>query len=1100
MPVVLGNRYHLIDQIGAGGMGTVHLAYDHLTGQSLALKRVRVNTGDLLFASRVPGDTSITELRRALAAEFRILASIRHPHIISVLDYGFDEFGSPYFTMPYLDHAQTISEATFTTTYDQKITLLIQTLGALAYLHRRGVIHRDLKPTNILIDDRGQVKLLDFGLSAALSDRPSMGGTLLYMAPETLRDGEYSLATDLYAMGLISYELFTGTTLFSAPTHIQLMMNIMGETPSLSAVGNPALEAIIARMLARAPKDRPQDAHEIINALSKLIPDPPPIDHPTMQESYLRSAPFVGREQEFAELEKALNQMVAHKQGALWLVGGESGVGKSRLVEEMRITALVQGLIVLRGQAVEGGSLPYQLWIEVVESLALHVNLKELEQATLSTLAPRLRELIPEPAPALPPLEGAAEVVRLATVLLQGLQRLKRPTLLILEDLQWAGESLPLLQHVERGLDTLPHLLIVGTYRTDELPELPTLLPAAHPLLVERLNRAQIDTLSTAILGKAGRDPELLELLETETEGNLLFLVETIRALAETAGGLSRVGQAALPKHILADGVEQVLRRRLNRVEAQYQPIQQLAAVLGREVEPEMLERAFAQPLVEGWLHNAADVSVLEARERRWRFTHDQLRQSVLRGLSHELSVDLHRQSASLIEALYPEQDERYAERLERHWRYAGNLSKTVHYATLAAQNLIWRMGQFARARNLLEHTLGLIEAGTDPAAEMKLHILRGHTLAAAGIHQTALEALKRGMDLAVQIGDQSWQAGALRGMTIAYSGLGLIDQAIESGERSVSLYRALGDWDSVAGALDFLQIPYREQENNEASRRCLDESAALYQKLGDQAGLAGITRRRGTLALEQQDYPRAQALYEESIALCRAINASQSLAYALMNLGLVMHFQENLGRARTALQEARETFHRLGMTSAEMMAATRLIWVEVGSGNLMQAELLAQSAVALAQRGDEHVALLAALTGLASVYYLKDSPKEADTVLLQMLTVNDQVSQERLRLMALPGIIARFVSLGQTLLAADLTGGLLQAPFIAPLFSLVLPLRTLRPIIMSRLSPLERAKIKGNLENFNTDALFAAVRDDLNQSTLPTKGPVWETPTSHPQ
>ncbi len=142
-------------------MGVVYRAQDSFSGQIVALKSVR---GD--YSQTESGDTAFDK-RLALAEEFQTLASLRHPYIISVIDYGFDSTRHPYFTMDLLDAPQTILQAAQkASSLEATIGLLTQILQALAYLHRRGILHRDLKPGNILVQN-GHVKLLDFGLATA---------------------------------------------------------------------------------------------------------------------------------------------------------------------------------------------------------------------------------------------------------------------------------------------------------------------------------------------------------------------------------------------------------------------------------------------------------------------------------------------------------------------------------------------------------------------------------------------------------------------------------------------------------------------------------------------------------------------------------------------------------------------------------------------------------------------------------------------------------------------------------------------------------------------------------------------------------------------
>ena len=183
------NRYQFVGKMGVGGMGEVYRALDRLTGDMVALKRVLVSSEQLQFASR---DDS-RDARMALAEEFRTLASLRHPHIISVLDYGFDGEKRPYFTMELLYFAANIVVACVERPFSIKLAFLQQALEALAYLHQRGIIHRDLKPDNMLVVD-DQLKLLDFGLAveqnyAAQHAADSVAGTINYMAPELFESG-----------------------------------------------------------------------------------------------------------------------------------------------------------------------------------------------------------------------------------------------------------------------------------------------------------------------------------------------------------------------------------------------------------------------------------------------------------------------------------------------------------------------------------------------------------------------------------------------------------------------------------------------------------------------------------------------------------------------------------------------------------------------------------------------------------------------------------------------------------------------------------------------------------------------------------------------
>ena len=205
----INGRYLLHEEIGRGGMGVVYRATDRLTGDIVALKQINVTLKGAAISTSSEFTPEAVQL--AFAQEFQILASLRHPHIISVLDYGFDTQSEPFFTMDYLQEAMSVQEAAAKLDLDAKCGFIIQSLQALTYLHRHGVLHRDIKPSNILVNN-GRVHLADFGLSATEQQHSQLsGGTLLYMAPEVYRDHQtYDFRSDLYSLGMIMYQLFAG--------------------------------------------------------------------------------------------------------------------------------------------------------------------------------------------------------------------------------------------------------------------------------------------------------------------------------------------------------------------------------------------------------------------------------------------------------------------------------------------------------------------------------------------------------------------------------------------------------------------------------------------------------------------------------------------------------------------------------------------------------------------------------------------------------------------------------------------------------------------------------------------------------------------------
>ncbi|MBC7872092.1 MAG: tetratricopeptide repeat protein [Chitinophagaceae bacterium] len=913
----IGKRYIVTSSLGTGGMGIVYRAHDRLTGEAVALKQVKL--------SREPIGDGHVDFRLALAHEFRTLASLRHPHIISVLDYGFAGFmassneSRPYYTMELLENAQTLIQAGEDAPLPTQIDLLLQILHALTYLHRRGIIHRDLKPANVMVVDN-HARLVDFGLakSRGYINAEQVVGTLAYVAPEVLQGHSVSEASDLYAFGVMAYELIAGHHPFHVGDVTMLIHDLLTASPDLGALQvDMTLAAVIGRLLAKNPAERYQHAHEVIIALAPFASNQP--ETLTLRESFLQAAEFVGREKELATLKEALKSIIKIEQdapqtnaplGSAWLIGGESGVGKSRLTDELRVLALVEGALVLRGQAVSGGGLPYQMWRDPIRRLLLTVEVGPEEAAVLQEIIPDIGDLLDITLPEISALDGRARQQRLTLAIADLFRRHKEAMVLLLEDLQWISPaSLEILKQIIRIAPELP-LLIVVNYRDDERHDLPDELPGVNHLKLDRLSTQEITQLSQSMMGHTAQSQSVIDLLKRETEGNTFFIIEVMRALAEEAGQLENIGVTTLPTHVFVGGIMEVVKRRLARVPEQMRDLLKLAAVVGRQIDLKLMQHFVENKRVltpsqidlATWLTICADAAVLEIDEEQWRFAHDKLREGLLTEMDVAERAALNRQVAQAIEAVYKDKAGR-AVALVEHWDAAGDPEKTITYALIVGEQA-YALSNYAEGQHWLQRALVLLPKDQPNRGRMRALGLLGDILSRTSDYTEATQSHQEAIQIARQLNDLASVADSLNGMGFIAYQLGDYVTARTHSEEALTLAQAAQDRKNSARALNNLGVVADVEANYPLARQRYSQSLAIFGEIGDLRGMASIFNNLGTVTDSEGDLETAQSYYEQGLQICRDINYRHGVSVLLNNLGIVTERQGDYLAAWSYLQE----------------------------------------------------------------------------------------------------------------------------------------------------------------------------------------------------
>jgi len=284
-PRIFAGRYEVLDKLGQGGFATVYLARDMKLPRQVAVKVL-----DEQLSAKNP------TIRKRFEREAHTVAQLSHPHIIHIYDSGQEE-GRFFIVVPYLSGGDldSLIKQRGALAIEQVLRITEEVGAALDYAHQRGVIHRDVKPANVMFDEHGQTILTDFGIvkvtdeATALTQTGMRMGTLFYMAPEIWVTGQVDHRADLYAFGVMVYQMLTGAVPFTGVTPHQIMYKHVNEIPSpphkLNPTLSPAVDGVLAKMLEKSPAKRYQTAgrfnadlrNALLGNLDQTILSPGPV-------------------------------------------------------------------------------------------------------------------------------------------------------------------------------------------------------------------------------------------------------------------------------------------------------------------------------------------------------------------------------------------------------------------------------------------------------------------------------------------------------------------------------------------------------------------------------------------------------------------------------------------------------------------------------------------------------------------------------------------------------------------------------------------------------------------------------------------------------
>jgi len=903
MTLLSGSRlghFDIIAPLGAGAMGEVYRARDHRLERDVALK---------VLPARTVGDA---QARKRLRAEALALSKLNHPNIAAIYEFDTDD-DVDFLVMEFVEGETLAARLQSGSLPEGDVTsIALQVADALQEAHARGIVHRDLKPGNIMLTTRDRAKVLDFGLarsllpvaadasSESLSSAEAIVGTVPYMAPEQLRTGQVDTRADLYAVGVILYEMATGQRPFAETGLGPLVKSILERTPEpprrLNPALSPRLESIVLKALRKSADERHHSAEELIRELQGTAP--------VERRSVLRGhrignlpqprTSFVGRERESIEVKACLEST------RLLTLTGSGGCGKTRLAiasaETVRdaypdgvwlveLAAVQDALVVPQTVAAvfgireqPGRSLSDTL-AESFASQAMLIVIDNCEHVVGA--AGQLVEAILDAGPAPRVLATSREALGVA-----GEVARRVPSLSVPDDgeLEASGASVkrPSIGTAEAARAYEAVRLFEERAKT-AVPSFQ--LTDGNAAVVARICR-RLDGIPLAIELAAAR-LKLLAPEEIETRLDDCFRL------------LTKGGRVGLPRHQtlralidwsydLLDDREKLVFRRLS-VFAGAWSVATAEAVCG---DPPG-HSSSAEPIAPGQVLDIVtalvDKSLILIQEvvgeRRCRLL------ETVRQYAADRLVESGEASALK----------------NRH---------CDHFRTVAQENEIGRsVEEFQRLHDAYDDLRAALEwslKGGVPETGLQIatHLVN---------YWSGPGSMSEGRMWLVTLLDRADRApAAMRARAIRKLGkIYWLETNFEEAEscyrQTIAFYGEVGDLKGVAGAYQGIGSVTRHRGDYRAARDAFEQALALFRELGSREGMGGVLNDLGIVASNERDIERAIDLYQESLSIAREVGDVWAIASRLGNLAEVTTWKGDIDRA---LQLHRESLN---------------LWVELG-------------------------------------------------------------------------------------------------------------------------------------------------------------------------
>jgi len=953
-------------------------------------------------------DAMSDEVRSRFRAEFRTLEALDHDNIVRVFEAGELE-GRPYIVMERLEGqdlrgvVEAWRDLPPTQRFQETEGILVQVARALAHIHDRGLVHRDVTPGNIFVSPDGFVRIMDFGVVKEPGvDRTRVGemvGTIAYVSPEQIRGEPVDARADLYSLGTVLYLMLTGRRPFNASTlssYLNKHQNLRPRAPREVMPTVPHhLDQICLRLLEKDAADRFGSAHHLLSVLGA---------HSRSTDGFdgKRWPPrLVGRTAEQTRLREALANLAAG-HGELALLDGVSGYGKSRLLKELEAQALEIDVPVFRGTCV--GRRPYGPFRQMLPELLGDDPLPQALQTGLhSPEAPVERFVV----------HGA----------FRDLVRARLPAMVLIDDMEHADAgTYELLEFLVRDLladgssSAVLFLLARQPPAGDDI--VPSRLDAlrdaggvAQHIRLGPVSITAVEELLLQLVPDARETRVLAQRLHREGEGNPHFIGEMVRGLVEegviraTTEGyvldLADVSRVRLP---IPASIRDALRERLSGLSANARRAAQLVAICDQEVTLDVLLEALrmAEDELLDDLEELLESGVVRQREvgtdELYVLAHHRMGDVLTEDLDAVTRSRLHAAAGAALERLYRHRLASVVESVAHHFERGDRPAKAYDYLVRAGNRLMARsfmaeaVDYFERALRVEPEAREYLPLDVADRRLAELRVSRGRAFEHMGSWSDAFDDYKAAEDLARLVDERALRCKALGSMGSLALRHARFDRAEVHLTEALALADALGDTELRLSPLFALGSTRWVQGDLDGARRYWLETLAVAGTVKNDRALGEGYRGLGIVAMCRGNAAEARKYLEQSCQKFEQLGLHSALAISQVNLVELAHCTGNLRKglqtAEKTIAQAREVQHRQGIALGLMYRT--LVLVDLG--RLQEAEDNATEALGILRELEAHDDELGCYVHLLRIAMARGDFEAADRLLeeLQPLLAHD--------------------------------------------------------------------------------------------------------------